>query len=221
MNKKKKKTLKCYYQGCERQSFSSKWVLKRHLERLHSDEYQCDKCDKIFNNATSLTKHKKNVHRGFVCHICFTRFSSEIYLNRHHKNFHTAVQAAEQICTQCDLQFRTRGQFNLHMVQNHTNETSFKLMNQAFRNKHQDWRKILATDMAPESLFYSHYYEEIVTFLKNQQSRIKTFAYNLCLVCIYESPIAGEINDTFRQGKFKTFIYSTYLEKNDKFLLHF
>ena len=213
MAKKKKKTLKCHYEGCERQSFSSRWVLHRHLDRLHANEYQCPKCDKIFNSATLLNKHNKSVHRGFFCHICYTRFSSERYLNRHHKKYHIAVPAAEQICSQCNLQFRTRGQFNLHMVQNHTNETSFKLMNQAFRNKHQDWRKILATDMAPESLFYSHYYEEIVNFLKNQQSRIKTFTYNLCLVCIYESPIPGEINDSYRQGKFKTFIYSTYLEK--------
>ena len=139
----------------------------------------------------------------FVCHLCFTRFSSQRYLNRHHARFHTAVKVAEQICTQCDLPFRSRGEFDLHMVKKHTNETSFKLMNQAFRDRHQDWRKILATDMAPENLFYSHYYEELVTFLKNQQARIQTFTFNLCLVCIYESPIPGEVNDSFRQGKFK------------------
>ena len=90
-------------------------------------------------------------------------------------------------------------------------------MNQAFRERHQDWRKTLATTMQPESLFYGHYFEEIVTFLKNQQARVKTFTFNLVLVCIYESPIPGQVNDTFRQGKFKTFIYSTYLEKMTSF----
>ena len=75
-------------------------------------------------------------------------------------------------------------------------------MNQAFRERHQDWRKTLATTMQPESLFYGHYFEEIVTFLKNQQARVKTFTFNLVLVCIYESPIPGQVNDTFRQGKF-------------------
>ena len=76
-------------------------------------------------------------------------------------------------------------------------------MNQAFREKHQDWRKTLATTMQPESLFYGHYFQEVVTFLNNQKARLKTFTYNLVLVCIYESPIPGEINDTFRQGKLK------------------
>ena len=75
----------------------------------------------------------------------------------HHARFHTAVPAAEQVCTQCNLQFGTRGEFNLHVVDKHTNETSFKLMNQAFRERHQDWRKTLATTMQPESLFYIYF----------------------------------------------------------------
>ena len=203
MTKLKNKTLKCDYEGCERKSFCSPYVLERHIKRMHASEYPCAICGKRFASATLLNKHKKSTHRGFSCHLCFTRFSSQRYLNRHHARFHTAVKVAEQICTQCDLAFRSRGEFDLHMVKKHTNETSFKLMNQAFRDRHQDWRKTLATDMAPENLFYSHYYEELVTFLKNQQARIQTFTFNLCLVCIYESPIPGEVNDSFRQGKFK------------------
>ena len=206
MTKIKKKHLKCDFDGCERKYFSTQWVLDEHLKRMHANEYLCSKCARTFDSASSLNEHKKSVHKGFSCHLCFVKFSSQRSLFRHHQKKHeNTVPVAVQICTQCNLQFATKGEFNLHIVKEHTNETSFELMNQAFREKHQDWRKTLATTMQPESLFYGHYFQEVVTFLNNQKARLKTFTYNLVLVCIYESPISGEINDTFRQGKLKIY----------------
>ena len=59
MTKIKKKPLKCEFDGCANKSFSSHWVLNRHYERMHAEEYQCTKCDKTFDSAVLLNKHKK------------------------------------------------------------------------------------------------------------------------------------------------------------------
>ena len=59
MTKIKKKVLKCEYDDCANKSFSSHWVLNRHYERMHAEEYQCTKCDKTFDSAVLLNKHKK------------------------------------------------------------------------------------------------------------------------------------------------------------------
>ena len=195
------KPLKCDFAGCEKKKFSTQWVFERHFERTHGDSYACPVCNKRFKSRGLVARHRKTAHKGFSCHICFAKFSSQANLRRHHKRFHSGIPIAVQICTPCKLQFSSRGEYNLHINNEHTNETSFKLMNKAFNKIHQDWRKVLASPMEPESLFYGKYNEEINTFLKNQQALLKTFTYNLVLVCIYESPVPGENNDSFRQGK--------------------
>ncbi len=204
MPKVKSKTLrslKCDIAGCEKKDFSSQWVLDRHFERTHGNDYACPVCDERFKSRGLVAKHRKKAHQGFSCHVCYVRFSSPSALNRHHDRFHSGTQVAVQTCMPCKLQFSSRGEYKMHVVNEHTNETSFKLMNQAFKKIHQDWRKVLATTMQPESLFYGDYNAEIIAFLKNQQALLKTFTYNLVLVCIYESPIPGANNDSFRQGK--------------------
>ena len=195
--------LKCDFVGCENKSFSTQWVLNRHLERMHNSEYLCPDCDQIFETRQQLNEHKKTNHRVISCNICYTRFLSHTSLKRHGERFHKETQVATHVCVPCNLQFKSKGHYNLHVVDDHTNETSFKLMNEAFKNVHQDWRKILATKTAPESLLYGEYNQEIVNFLKNQQARIATFTYNIVLACIYESSIPEKniMNDMYRKGK--------------------
>ena len=205
-----KAPLKCDFVGCEKKSFSTQYVLNRHMERMHSSEYPCTECDQIFETRDLLTDHKKNNHKVISCHKCYTRFLSYSSLNRHDAKFHKDTQVATHVCVPCDLQFKSKGHYNLHVVDVHTNETSFKLMNEAFKNVHQDWRKILATKMAPESLLYGEYNQEIVNFLKNQQARVPNFTYNIVLACIYEStlPEKNITNDMYRKGKiFQSFIF--------------
>ena len=59
MSKLKNKTLKCDYEGCERKSFCSPYVLERHIKRMHALVYPCAICGKRFASATLLNKHKK------------------------------------------------------------------------------------------------------------------------------------------------------------------
>lgn len=195
--------LKCDFVGCEKKSFSTPWVLSRHIERMHSSEYRCSDCDQIFESRYQVTEHKKRDHRVISCNICFTRFSNHQSLRRHGERFHKEAQVATHMCVPCNLQFKSKGHYDLHVLDVHTNETSFKIMNEAFKNVHQDWRKILATKMSPESLLYGEYNQEIVNFLKDQQARMTTFTYNIVLACIYESSIPEKniMNDMYRKGK--------------------
>ena len=190
----------CEVPGCQRKYFKTKWTYDRHCERIHGSDYSCPKCNEKFDSKVMMTRHKKKAHRGFTCHLCHTGFSDQRFLNRHHARFLSGVKISTHFCSPCGLQFKSVGEYKLHMVASHTNPTSFKLLNSAFRKTHQDWRKILATTMQPESLFYGDYNKEIINFLTNQQQRLKNFTYNMVLVCIYECPLAKN-NDTFRQGK--------------------
>ena len=205
-------SLKCDFAGCEKKSFSTQWVLNRHIERMHGSEYKCSVCDQIFESRNQLTEHKKSNHKVISCNICYTRFTSHESLKRHGEKFHKETQVASHVCIPCNLQFKSKGHYNLHVLDEHTKETSFQLMNQAFRNVHQDWRKILASKMSPESLLYGEYNQEIVNFLKDQQARVATFTYNIVLACIYESSIPEKniMNDMYRKGKISLLFLSVF-----------
>ena len=82
MTKIEKKTLKCDYDGCANKSFTSKWVLNRHLERMHAEEYPCTKYDKTFDSAVLLNKHKKVFIEVFrVIYVLQDFHPKNIYLN--------------------------------------------------------------------------------------------------------------------------------------------
>ncbi len=205
-------SLKCDFAGCEKKSFKTPWVLNRHIERMHGSEYKCSVCDQIFESRNQLTEHKKINHKVISCSICYTRFTSHESLKRHGEKFHKETQVASHVCIPRNLQFKSKGHYNLHVLDEHTKETSFQLMNQAFRNVHQDWRKILASKMSPESLLYGEYNQEIVNFLKDQQARVATFTYNIVLACIYESSIPEKniMNDMYRKGKISLLFLSVF-----------
>ena len=82
MTKRKKKPLKCDFDGCENKSFSSHWVLNRHFERMHASEYPCTICDKTFDSAVLLNKHKKVFIEVFrVIYVLQDFHPKNIYLN--------------------------------------------------------------------------------------------------------------------------------------------
>lgn len=58
-------------------------------------DYECDKCDKIFNRKGNLRRHLR-VHQSkvenFVCNICSKSFANKGNLKLHFDNFHNGLQ---------------------------------------------------------------------------------------------------------------------------------
>ena len=96
--------LKCDY--CER-IFRSTIELKAHVNNhLGLRSYECDMCEKSYNNYSTLLKHIKNIHKNkiekaFRCEFCERTFNYEKDL-KNHVNLHKVtnqlhVKYAEKI----------------------------------------------------------------------------------------------------------------------------
>lgn len=80
----------------------------------NSDGFQCDICQKIFAEESSLNIHRRfhTEEKPFSCYICQRKFSWESKLNDHLK-IHSEINVYE--CYICKERFNERGSLNKHM----------------------------------------------------------------------------------------------------------
>ncbi len=91
----------------------------------------------------------------------------------------------------------------LHNVKNHQRGGGFEfeLHNTAMGGDHEDYRKEINSDHAPEVLFSDEYYPQIIKFLEDQHARLSHYKYNFVLTVIYESPIDNPENESYRKSE--------------------
>ena len=163
----------CHHAECRnRPAFSRRTNLQRHLNTVHKSEYDCpdENCSETFKSAKELIFHEKKIHR-VVCHLCpesrRATFKHTQKLRRHIEIVHENKERhTPQFCNVCRLQFNSKTEYELHIAQNHQHQSKFVLRNSAMHGDHEDYRKTINTDHAPEVLFSDDYLEEIVTFLQ-------------------------------------------------------
>ena len=75
---------------------------------------ECDICNKLFSNKSSLTKHIKSVHEKikFKCEICTKNFTKKENLLSHKRNIHS--KSTEFECTVCEKKLNRKGNLQAH-----------------------------------------------------------------------------------------------------------
>ena len=67
-------------------------MLKKHEQSDHkeSGDYNCNKCDKIFNGKETLSQHKRSDHQKeeHRCDLCNEKFDATERLEQHKKACH-------------------------------------------------------------------------------------------------------------------------------------
>lgn len=88
--------------------------------KTHSCNFICELCKLRFKTEVKLQSHTNKLHkegedRPFICQEtnCGARFKRSEHLRGHHMYKHSDERKFE--CNLCDLKFRQRGEFNVHM----------------------------------------------------------------------------------------------------------
>lgn len=82
----------------------------KYPETLATKSYTCSTCNKSFNHASNLSRHKKDIHdgsRSYACDQCNSSFTHPSHLAAHKKSHPHA-------CKLCDKKFSTKYFFSRH-----------------------------------------------------------------------------------------------------------
>ncbi|XP_055547875.1 zinc finger protein 708-like isoform X2 [Wyeomyia smithii] len=107
-----------------RKRLASKTELKAHMEsHLAKGKYSCEKCDRVFNSALNLSRHRQ-YHAGekFACDRCRRVYPTSSTL-RAHKVTHS--DARPHKCPSCAKTFKRSQDLKFHVNQ-HTGERPYK-----------------------------------------------------------------------------------------------
>ncbi|CAH1774275.1 unnamed protein product [Owenia fusiformis] len=128
-----------HYKNCKQtcnicgKELASKRILRSHM-KTHSDQkdFQCGECGREFNVRRNLLRHIMLVHKRneidfMSCPHCERKFSARSNLAQHIKTVHEG-QGGKMICEICNLKFRRKAEFDLHMSNHSTQSRNFKLM---------------------------------------------------------------------------------------------
>lgn len=86
-----------------------------------SSSFPCDDCEAVFNNISSLNRHKI-IHTGekyFECDICHKVYTLKENL-KCHKRIHTGVKPYQ--CNVCNSAFLQKSHLKSHHARNHSGE---------------------------------------------------------------------------------------------------
>ena len=214
--------IKCHFEECQnRPAFSKPANLKRHVEYMHMSQYKCteENCQEILPSRSALIQHGKEKHR-LKCQSCLrgATFKTLKQLRRHIRIVHEKQKRHQShFCNVCHISLPSKTEYQLHQIEKHNAKGSgFELHTSAMSGNHEDYRKIINSDHAPEILFSEEYYPTLVKFMQDMHSKLIHFKFNFCLTVVYEAPILkkndGKENDekekdvnksdeTFRKGR--------------------
>jgi uncharacterized Zn-finger protein len=122
----------CTFQGCDK-SYCYKHNLNNHIKSFHEgQEHRCDQCGKVLSTKAVLKRHVQTVHsdeRKFVCSFnnCGKSFNQKSDLNTHIKSAHEGVRYP---CSVCDKSFThpARQSQNTHFVDSREDSSSMRSM---------------------------------------------------------------------------------------------
>ena len=82
--------------------------------QTENEKYQCNSCDKMFDNITILHEHM-DIHKGekqYHCNICDKIFTNNTILNEH-MEMHKIEKPFQ--CSSCEYSFQNDTSLNEHM----------------------------------------------------------------------------------------------------------
>ena len=89
-NKRRRKTLKC--DTCDLNFASlSEYKKHKHVHMVANERFQCDNCEKEFDEGWKLKAHVKN-HKKFECHQCVKTFQHSDTMKKHVDISHNNVK---------------------------------------------------------------------------------------------------------------------------------
>lgn len=112
---------------CCGELLNDRFEIVQHIsQHTNINRYSCDKCPKIYKNASSLNRHRTKIHFGgrppIKCCNCMAQFTRISHLNRHLKNncrrkdVGTAIDPSQQkVCQKCGKSFSLRKNLFRHM----------------------------------------------------------------------------------------------------------
>ena len=118
-----KRSVKCLKCGKELSSASN---LKRHVEIYHSNNHQCQICDKFFQTSQLLMKHSQQ-HSAFDCKICGKTYSSSDSLRVHRNRKHNDNKENDSNlpytfeCDDCGKKYSCKDTLRAHIKKSHKN----------------------------------------------------------------------------------------------------
>ena len=146
---------------CPQNAFNKTFKRKPDLmthQIIHSDKpFNCEKCDKIFNNKNNLISLKclHSIQTPFKCNFksCDKRFRHKKSLNIHKKYVHYGIKSHKCFHNNCDKSFVTLSDLKSHIRYKHSTDkpfkcnfqqcqSSFKFMNELKRHKYKIHFKI-------------------------------------------------------------------------------
>ena len=108
--------------GCKKcdRFYENKTSLNRHVKTAHDGlQFSCEFCEKVFTDASALKRHKGNIHGKdvFPCVLCEYVTSCERSLQNHNKQRHVMFECL----VGCKRNFLEVGHRNSHMERDHVN----------------------------------------------------------------------------------------------------
>ena len=96
------------------------------------NNYKCEKCDKMFTQKHSLTRHYKIVHEErkketkkiYKCPICSRKFGQKAHLRTHISSIHEGKKPFK--CSLCDTSFSLKQTLQKHIASVHEGKKPYK-----------------------------------------------------------------------------------------------
>lgn len=107
-----------YCQLCQKK-FSSKYYMKNHTQRKHSNgNFRCEYCQKHFSSLIQKTTHESRhlLNLEYSCHFCEKQFKTPREMRSHENHRHGKFKCGT---TTCDAIFDSLEKLNTHTAQIH------------------------------------------------------------------------------------------------------
>jgi general transcription factor IIIA len=119
---RKHKVYTCSHAGCG--SIFSKWSELRKHSKMHSKEYKCPSCDRVFNSKGNLRQHQithDSDRQTFCCSYegCARVFSRQSNLNVHIQSYHEAIKPFSCHHVGCNRSFPYKKSLDSHIQKVH------------------------------------------------------------------------------------------------------
>ena len=110
--------------------------------------YRCERCNQSFVSKFNLTRHLKHCH---VCRHCRKVLKTKNGLEKHIQSAHHNAFEQDFACELCSKNFDSHVSRQKHLIEDHIDNLSYKVVSSQYRGKHMIFRKFFADKNARRS----------------------------------------------------------------------
>ena len=110
--------------------------------------YRCERCNQSFVSKFNLTRHLKHCH---VCCHCQKVLKTKNGLEKHIQSAHHNAFEQDFACELCSKNFDSHVSRQKHLIEDHIDNLSYKVVTSQYRGKHMVFRKFFADKNARRS----------------------------------------------------------------------